>query len=121
MLRERGAAIAQTYEDMSRTISDAHMRSAFKDFMMGMFKPIETKQLAEWAPDMSKVAADMGFRGMTNAQLSSIGRGMAKRFRAQENRDPDMTEKYVNGAIRNVKAYRHEFIPMMQEEIRKVL
>lgn len=105
---------------------DSHIKAAFKDFAMQALSQSSSSSFAsmisEYAPDISQLAASMGFSSVKNGNLSQIGRLLAKKYRTTHGgTSPEKTTKYCNGAVRHVNAYKQVDVPLMQECIREVL
>ena len=104
---------------------DAHMQAAFKDFTMVTMgqgtKSDDQKSIMQFAPDISTIVTDLGFRGQNNAMLSKLGKSVAKAYRNRHGTAPDKTQKYVNGSVRSVNAYKQSDVSMIQEIIRDTL
>jgi hypothetical protein len=113
------------YRDLVKEMfgEDAHMQAAFKDYAMVTLGQGSTQRtsLAQFAPDISTIITDMGFRGQSNPTLCRIGKAIAKAYRETHGTAPKKTEKYVNGSVRKVNAYMQSDVDMMQAIIRKVL
>jgi hypothetical protein len=125
---EMNASAVTFYRNLVQEVfhSDAHMQAAFKDYTMatlgrGSTQTTGATTLAQFAPDISTIASDLGFRGQSNAVLSRLGKAIAKAYRARHGRAPETTQKYVNGSVRRVNAYRQSDVAMIQEIIRTVL
>jgi hypothetical protein len=105
---------------------DAHMKAAFKDFIMVNVRTrasIESQDsaLSEYAPDISQIAAKLGYKCVNNTSLSQIGKALAKKYRDANGKEPETTEKYVNGSMRSVKTYKKCDVPMIESVIHETL
>ena len=77
--------------------------------------------LMQFAPDISTIITNMGFKGQNNATLSKIGKAISKAYREKHGTAPEKTQKYVNGSVRNVNAYKKSDMTMIQEIIQDTL
>ena len=84
-------------------------------------KSDDQKSIMQFAPDISTIVTDLGFRGQNNAMLSKLGKSVAKAYRNRHGTAPDKTQKYVNGSVRSVNAYKQSDVSMIQEIIRDTL
>jgi hypothetical protein len=104
---------------------DAHMKAAFKDFIMVNVRTRANEScelsLLEYAPDISQIAARLGYKCVNNTALSQIGKALAKKYREEKGEEPEMTEKYVNGSMRSVKTYKKCDVPMIESVIHETL
>jgi len=67
---------------------------------------------------VDQIAREMG-KNLTTSQKSKIGREVIKEYRRLHPGTPlETVEKYVNGEMRQVKAYPREFIDVIQTHIR---
>ena len=104
---------------------DAHMKAAFKDFIMVNVRTRSSESfdstLSEYAPDISQIAAKLGYKCVNNTSLSQIGKALAKKYREEKGKEPETTEKYVNGSMRSVKTYKKCDVPMIESVIHDTL
>ena len=109
------------YRDLVQEMfsEDAHMKAAFKDYaMVTLGQGSVEGSLAQFAPDISTIITNMGFRGQRNSTLCRIGKSVAKSYREMYGTAPKKTEKYVNGSVRYVNAYMQSDVAMIQEIIK---
>jgi hypothetical protein len=106
------------YRDLVQEMfsEDTHMKAAFKDYaMVTLGQGSVEGSLAQFAPDISTIITNMGFRGQCNSTLCRIGKSVAKSYREMYGSAPKKTEKYVNGSVRYVNAYMQSDVAMIQE------
>ena len=70
---------------------------------------------------ISTIITNMGFNGQNNATLSKIGKVISKVYREKHGTAPEKTQKYVNGSVRTVNAYKKSDMTMIQEIITDTL
>jgi len=122
---------------------DAHMQSAVKDWVMyslqrSVIPKPEPYLLVNdgssssssssssgptptfsFCPDISSLVKEMGFPILKSGQLSKCGRMLSARYQEERGEKPPQTQKYVNGAMRQVNTYPIERRAWMREIIRE--
>ena len=70
---------------------------------------------------MSKVAEKMGFN-CTESEIISIGRLMAKKYRAaHDGRDPSKREQKIKGITVLVNSYTEQDLVMLEQAVQEVM
>jgi len=100
--------------------NDAHMQSLARDIIMQTFSGSMITDQKEtpfpYCADFSDILQKMG-RRPTPILLSSLGKYIAKEYRAAFKEEPPTIPKYVAGANRQVKTYPIEHEGWLREKI----
>jgi hypothetical protein len=75
----------------------------------------------DFCPDFATLCREMGFGVVTLSVLSKIGKHVACKFRVAFKKEPEKTEKYVNGGNHMVMTYRLEHLEWLKDRIREVI